>query len=211
MARPSRRDHFTTLEQSCTFNQPSMRFRGVASPPTATLTSGLLAGLAGPSAIDRDSRSPSLDICNDDRKRYMFGRATVEGGIDGKRRSANAQHAEAAYKAAVDNIIFLKRQQWLATNYALLAYADIFIISAHYFSELTLHEIGLACLSLRLLSTGVCCTYFNAQSRGLEIACVGFTGHTSAQRSVLDWMCSWNQDHRGVGAVLTAVYLWSVR
>ena len=45
------------------------------------------------------------------------------------------QHAEAAYKAAVDNIIFLKRQQWLATNYALLAYTAIFIISAHYFSR----------------------------------------------------------------------------
>ena len=74
------------------------------------------------------------------------------------------QHVEAAYKAAVDNIIFLKRQEWLATNYALLVYAAIFF-------ELTLHEIGLACLqSLRLLSTGVCCTYFNAQSGGLEIA-----------------------------------------
>jgi hypothetical protein len=29
-------------------------------------------------------------------------------------------HVEAAYKDAVDNIIFLKRQQWVATNYALL-------------------------------------------------------------------------------------------
>ena len=25
-------------------------------------------------------------------------------------------HVEAAYKAAVDNIIFLKRQQWMATS-----------------------------------------------------------------------------------------------
>jgi hypothetical protein len=32
-------------------------------------------------------------------------------------------HVEAAYKDAVDNIIFLKRQQWVATNYALLVYA----------------------------------------------------------------------------------------
>jgi hypothetical protein len=29
-------------------------------------------------------------------------------------------HVEAAHKDAVDNIIFLKRQQWVATNYALL-------------------------------------------------------------------------------------------
>ena len=81
------------------------------------------------------------------------------------------QHVEAAYKAAVDNIIFLKRQQWLATNYALLVYAAIFLSQLTTLVELTLHEIGLACLQLlRLLSTGVCCTYFNAQSRGLEIA-----------------------------------------
>jgi len=36
---------------------------------------------------------------------------------------------------ALDNIIFLKRQQWLATNYVLLLYVAIFVISAHYFSR----------------------------------------------------------------------------
>jgi len=98
------------------------------------------------------------------------------------------EHVGTAYKDAVDNIIFLKRQQWLATNYALLVYAAIFVISAH-----------LAYLQLlRLLSTGACCTYFNARSRGLEIAWVGFTGPTSAQRSVLDWMYRRNQDHIGI-------------
>src|SRR6266496_3148746 len=44
-------------------------------------------------------------------------------------------HVEAAHKDAVDNIIFLKRQQWVATNYALLIYAAIFVISAEYFSR----------------------------------------------------------------------------
>jgi L-asparagine transporter-like permease len=44
-------------------------------------------------------------------------------------------HVEVAYKDAVDNIIFLKRQQWVATNYALLVYAAIFVISAEYFSR----------------------------------------------------------------------------
>jgi hypothetical protein len=44
-------------------------------------------------------------------------------------------HVGAAYKDAVDNIIFLKRQQWVATNYALLVYAVIFVISAEYFSR----------------------------------------------------------------------------
>src|SRR5258705_10286572 len=45
------------------------------------------------------------------------------------------EHAAAAYRDAVDNIFFLKRQQWLATNYVLLLYAAIFAISAHYFSR----------------------------------------------------------------------------
>ena len=41
------------------------------------------------------------------------------------------EHVEVAYRDAVDNIVFLKRQQWLATNYVLLLYAAIFVISAH--------------------------------------------------------------------------------
>jgi hypothetical protein len=44
-------------------------------------------------------------------------------------------HVQAAYKDAVDNIIFHKRQQWVATNYALLIYAAIFVISARFFSR----------------------------------------------------------------------------
>ena len=34
-------------------------------------------------------------------------------------------HVQAAYKDAVDNIIFHNRQEWVATNYALLIYAAI--------------------------------------------------------------------------------------
>jgi hypothetical protein len=45
------------------------------------------------------------------------------------------KHVEVAYRDAVDNIVFLKRQQWLATNYVLLLYAAIFVISAHFFSR----------------------------------------------------------------------------
>ena len=57
-------------------------------------------------------------------------------------------HVEAAYKDAVDNIIFLKRQQWLATNYALLVYAAIFVISAHYFSRTDLARNWLGVLTI---------------------------------------------------------------
>src|SRR5215510_485620 len=45
------------------------------------------------------------------------------------------EHVGAAYTDSADNIRFLQRQQWLATNYALLVYAAIFLISAHYFSR----------------------------------------------------------------------------
>jgi len=81
-------------------------------------------------------------------------------------------HLKWAYRDAVDNILFLKRQQWLATNYVLLLYAAIFLISQLIIlAGLTLHEIGLGSLQLlRLLSTGGCCTHFNARSRRLEIA-----------------------------------------
>jgi hypothetical protein len=44
-------------------------------------------------------------------------------------------HIETAYKDAVDNIIFNKKQQWVTTNYALLVYAAIFVVSANFFSR----------------------------------------------------------------------------
>ena len=58
------------------------------------------------------------------------------------------EHVGTAYKDAVDNIIFLKRQQWLATNYALLVYAAIFVISAHYFSRTDLARNWLGVLTI---------------------------------------------------------------
>ena len=53
-------------------------------------------------------------------------------------------HVNAAYRDAVENILFLKRQRWLATNYVLLLYVAIFVISLTTSAGLTLHEIGLA-------------------------------------------------------------------
>jgi hypothetical protein len=44
-------------------------------------------------------------------------------------------HIEAAYKDTVENMLFLKRQQWVATNYAVVVYAAIFVISGTYFSR----------------------------------------------------------------------------
>jgi hypothetical protein len=44
-------------------------------------------------------------------------------------------HVEVAYQDTVNNITFLRRQQWIATNYALLVYAALFVVSAEYFSR----------------------------------------------------------------------------
>jgi hypothetical protein len=44
-------------------------------------------------------------------------------------------HVEVAYQDAVHNMTFLRRQQWIATNYALLVYAALFAVSAEYFSR----------------------------------------------------------------------------
>ena len=54
-------------------------------------------------------------------------------------------HIQAAYKEAIDNIIFHKRQQWVSTNYALLVYVAIFVVSARFFSrtDLALGWLGL--------------------------------------------------------------------
>jgi hypothetical protein len=58
----------------------------------------------------------------------------MEGSMPNAERRM-PEHVALAYRDAVDNIVFLKRQQWLATNYILLLYVAIFVISAHYFSR----------------------------------------------------------------------------
>jgi hypothetical protein len=45
------------------------------------------------------------------------------------------RHIGAAYKEAVDNLIFSQRQQLVATNYAIIVYAAIFLVSANFFSR----------------------------------------------------------------------------
>ena len=99
-------------------------------------------------------------------------------------------HIDAAYKDAVDNIIFLKRQQWLVTNYVLLLYAAIFLISAHYFSRTdvarnwlgvitiaafvvhwwTLHSFQRSIEAFRNRLAWVYRTYFSEDERGIGSA-----------------------------------------
>ena len=134
------------------------------------------------------------------------------------------EHVGTAYKDAVDNIIFLKRQQWLATNYALLVYAAIFVISAHYFSRTDLSRNWLGVLTIATFAVHWCMlhlfqraiekfrnrlswiykTYFSAGERaGLQMEPRSFWYTPELYIGLIAVSF--------VGAVLTAVYLWSVR
>ena len=114
------------------------------------------------------------------------------------------EHVEAAYRDAVENILFLKRQQWLATNYVLLLYAAIFVISAYYFSRTDVARNWLGAITIAAFVVHWCVLHlFNARSRSLEIAWLGFTGAISAKRSARDWMCGWNQGHIGMNLRFT--------
>jgi len=134
-------------------------------------------------------------------------------------------HVEAAYKDAVDNIIFLKKQQWLTTNYALLVYAAIFVISAHYFSRTDLARNWLGVLTI---ATFVIHWYMlHLFQREIEkfrnrLGWIYRTYFSAEERAGLDVKLeppNWYQPEvyigliavSFVGAVLTAVFLWSVR
>jgi hypothetical protein len=136
------------------------------------------------------------------------------------------EHVGAAYKDAADNIIFLKRQQWLATNYALLVYAAIFVISAHYFSRTDLARNWLGVLTIATFIIHWCMLHLF--QRAIEqfrnrVSWIYKTYFSAEERAGLDLELEprsyWYQPdgYIGllvvslVGAILTAVYLWSVR
>jgi cellobiose-specific phosphotransferase system component IIC len=135
-------------------------------------------------------------------------------------------HVEAAYKDAVDNIIFLKRQQWVATNYALLVYAAIFVISAQYFSrtDFARNSLGIVALAtffihwytmyvfqraidkFRARLYWIYRTYFNGDEQaGLDLPLRPESSWVQWQVAAGLVLVSF------VGLVLTAIYLWSVR
>jgi hypothetical protein len=136
------------------------------------------------------------------------------------------RHVEAAYKDAVDNIMFLKRQQWIATNYALLIYAAIFVISAEYFSrtDFARNTLGIIAIvtffvhcyvmtsfqqaieKFRARLYWIYQTYFSADERAaLDLP-------TGPQSSWAQWeVASWLVIASLIGCVLTGIFLWSVR
>ena len=135
-------------------------------------------------------------------------------------------HVEAAYKDAVENINFLKRQQWVATNYAVLVYVAIFVISGTYFSRT---DFARNMLGIVTLVTFVIHWYMiNVFQRAIQrykrrLDWVYQTYFSQEERAGLDLPLEptsyWEQWEVStalllvslVGAVFTAIYLWSVR
>jgi hypothetical protein len=136
------------------------------------------------------------------------------------------KHVEVAYRDAVDNVVFLKRQQWLATNYVLLLYAAIFVISAHYFSRTNVARNWLGAITIgafivhwwmlhlfqhsiekfRNRLAWIYSTYFSEEERaGLDVLAEPRSYWYEPQVYIGLLVVSL------VGAVLTAIYLWSVR
>jgi hypothetical protein len=135
-------------------------------------------------------------------------------------------HVQAAYKEAADNIIFLKRQQWVATNYALLVYAAIFVISAQLFhrTDLARNSLGIIAIAtffihcymmflfqraiekFRARLYWIYRTYFNGEEQaGLDLPLEPEQSGAQLEVAVGLGLASF------VGLVLTAFYLWSVR
>jgi hypothetical protein len=135
-------------------------------------------------------------------------------------------HVEAAYKEVVNNIFFMKRQQWVTTNYTILVYAAIFIISARFFTRTDLARgwLGLltfltffyhlymiklfqdAITSFRDRLAWIYRTYFSADEQaGLNLSLRPDPyWHQAAVPLGLIGVSM-------VGAVLTLIYLFSVR
>jgi hypothetical protein len=136
------------------------------------------------------------------------------------------RHVEAAYKDAVDNTIFLKRQQWVATNYALLVYAAIFVISAEYFSrtDFARNSLGIVAAATFVIHWYMMYLFQRAidkfRHRLYWIYLTYFNGEEQAGLDLpLRPRSPWVQWEVAVGLVLvslvgfilTAIYLWSVR
>ena len=135
-------------------------------------------------------------------------------------------HVEAAYKDAVENIIFLKRQQWVATNYAVLVYAAIFVISGAYFSrtDFARNMLGIVTIVTFGIHWYIMYIFQVAISRyRRRVNWVYQTYFTQEERVGLNLPLEptsyWEQWEVAtglvlvslVGAVFTAIYLWSVR
>ena len=135
-------------------------------------------------------------------------------------------HVEVAYQDAVNNITFLRRQQWIATNYALLVYAALFVVSAEYFSrtDFARNWLGIIAIATFFLIHFYMIYLFQGamdkfRDRVDWIYRTYFNREEQAGLDLLRSRSSWDEWKVAagfilvsfIGFILTAIYLWSVR
>ena len=136
------------------------------------------------------------------------------------------EHVKVAYEDAVKNIIFLKRQEWVATNYALLVYAALFVISAEYFSrtDFARNWLGIFATATFLIHLWMIYLFQGSIKKfRARLDWVYRTYFTREEQVALDLTLaprsSWDESNVALGLILvscvgfllTAVFLWSVR
>ena len=133
------------------------------------------------------------------------------------------EHIKLAYEDAVNNMMFFKRQQWVATNYAILVYAAIFVISAEYFSrtDFARNWLGIIAIATFFFHLYVIYSFDAAISKFRErldwIYRTYFSGDERANLKLFELRSPVDGVTLGLilvsflGLLLTAIFLWSVR
>jgi hypothetical protein len=133
------------------------------------------------------------------------------------------EHIKLAYEDAVNNMMFFKRQQWVATNYAILVYAAIFVISAEYFSrtDFARNWLGIIAIATFFFHLYVIYSFDAAINKFRErldwIYRTYFSGEERANLKLFELRSPVDGVTLGLilvsflGLLLTAIFLWSVR
>jgi hypothetical protein len=128
-----------------------------------------------------------------------------------------------AYEDAVNNMMFFKRQQWVATNYAILVYAAIFVISAEYFSrtDFARNWLGIIAIATFFFHLYVIYSFDAAISKFRErldwIYRTYFSGEERNNLKLFELRSPVDGVTLGLilvsflGLLLTEIFLWSVR
>ena len=133
------------------------------------------------------------------------------------------EHIKLAYEDAVNNMMFFKRQQWVATNYAILVYAAIFVISAEYFSrtDFARNWLGIIAVATFFFHLYVIYSFDAAISKFRErldwIYRTYFSGEERNNLKLFELRSPVDGVTLGLilvsflGLLLTEIFLWSVR
>jgi len=133
------------------------------------------------------------------------------------------EHIKLAYEDAVNNMMFFKRQQWVATNYAILVYAAIFVISAEYYSrtDFARNWLGIIAVATFFFHLYVIYSFDAAISKFRErldwIYRTYFSGEERNNLKLFELRSPVDGVTLGLilvsflGLLLTAIFLWSVR